>query len=1650
VSSEAAAQLIERTDRTLQDMEDAEVERLYAALDASYRRLEADLLRRYPNYTAESKPDLLATQRGVLLVNDLQAQLALIDPDREQELRDRYEKLLSTASKEGTTLGDELVALEQGDSFVKATATVPIEAAAFAARDAVDRLKKHDQTFREEASVIITQGLIQGQGAQKVAGFLRQRLGVTKGKAETIARTEIISAQDSATRSRYKEYGIQYVQRIATQDRRVCKFCADRAGNVYPVDSAPAVIHPRDRCFNTIFLPEQEASDPKANEWVKQHAEKVKATTTDQSTGNVAPFERAANISPPKPVWTPADGYLDRSVQVKGEQWAVGKLAAQLLTDRSRRQTPQEQVNNDLLIALTVGAAVVGTSVGSYYLARSRYRKGFKRSATMAQELSQKFRKGVEADPSENDEQITFVVGGFSGEQGGQGIYLANYFQKVVLPKHRVVGVRTPEFDVEDPGGAPTPRKVSQIFSKFLSTAIVEGRNMASVRVAAQAYAFHQKYPDKPINIIGYSAGGATAFEAAEILKEMGITAKVVAIGSPYFGFNEISPEQGITIAGTGDPWAQLSALNRVPLANVKNHSLEQYLPDEEFVATIKEFLRADIPRKERSSEATEPVKTEQTIDDDVLARQIDELIPQLLLLSADEIRLLPPAIAQKVLAARNAAGLLPGRADPKALPGLAEPKALPGYEPLLALPEAQPVKGLLRGELPRLALPAGLELAPLTPVERQALETKIARNLYKQARSIDRGASRLAEFRLRQAIDEIKRQDMPAQVKGAAYRKAVFEQLQGTIESAEATPPGAKDAEQFDRFRFKGVDWYVPKLGENSPTLDLLRKVAELDLPENALGSGDIYITRQRNASEQYWRKKLKLNTPKVNGMVAFDEGAIALYGGRAKIDDLLLQAGYLRAYQQFGQLTPPERSEYARAMSETRMAYQSRPDRDFAESVKEFFLNPDYLKKFAPARYEAIARIFDYRHPRKGVLQPQSAEPQQPDTRSPQIVEDLRTANATLADRIRTQREQANELATAQRSTKKIQQALDRVDLPRTAVQQEQASQEIRIQEEAINRVEAQIEAIEQRAAQLLNPLNPPYFSTVPQQIRAARAQLKQASRQLQAIENIEQTAMKLRTNSAELQRTLNDLSTRRESLQAEGERRDVERSITGLKQDLESAEKELLDLPRSNEKSQALRDLQRLRAAVNSQSTGVSVADLHRQDLEPRIRQVSQAAESLELLTSRLESSRDKLDDLLQRLNGLPTKTQDLTAEQRDRYSAIKRTRNAQGKLPQRVEQYRQLRAELSSQLATRANTTQQLSDNYSTQRQSAINNLQAIVSRDVETVRTNLQILASLRPGSVAWLLDSRNWEEGVMPSDLAIVLQRQPGKTPNERLQSAANEVAKLVGQVNGRIQSIQKQLDYPDQLAQATTAQAAAQIAQWQQLRDELADEGRLSDRQIQQLLKTPERIRAIDVARSGNQLIEDLAEFNQDFANLLLTDENVDPRQIIDQSELYRRARDGFAEETAQTKAAIAREIEDALAIATALQQRSERDRGAALIYEVDGRAVSVADLRSQLEQYNQQLREFLQIPQIDVAARVTAEEDDRLRRRQGEVDRAQAQIARLAALQSELSEVNLEIQKRIEARERGQKRGIAVDRLEARRRRILKDIENAGNPNG
>lgn len=2033
---EDEVKLIERTDQTLKSMEEAEIERLNAALEESYINLEKDLLRKYPSYTAESQPGLLATQRGVLLANDLKESLILINPEREAEIEARFNRLLSTASKEGTTLGEELIQLQQGDDFVKATATLPIEAVGFAARDAVKRLRKHDEKFQEEASAIIQQGLIQGWGAMRTASQLRQRLGVAKGRAETIARTEIISAQDSATRATYKNNGVEYIIRIGTQDQRICPYCAARAGQVFPVDT-PIALHPNDRCFSSPWLPDYEQSNPQQSVWIGKHAEDARKQAGEINTGRT-PFEVMAGIPAAKPVWTPQAGYIDKSVERKGQSWAVGSLALLLLRGRDPANPDQPlppdapgQEENQLFKALMVGAAVAGVTVGSYYLARSRVRGNYKRSAKMAEDLADEFadladidlgdaeqitlaiggfnnKKGQagleqaeeyqkflknhkvvgitnpnfetdyntkdqpaqkvadivaktadvslikgynpdavrmaaaaiafhkkhgkfpnligysggglvvreaheilkaygakdfksisvaapwlgfeELDPSEHidivnnadlfahfpqlngvkltdsrvfgsaveahelkqgylsnpefeqtvqgffggtfqpksqwdeilqeaqrlnprdryrsgfkqsakmaedmisdidlndpgdEQQITFVAGGFAGKQGQSGLEYAPYF-KDLLPGHHTVGVPTPEFDLGDGLDVDPFGTMAKNWVNVLETATVKGRNMSSVRMAAMAAAHYRKY-GKPVNLIGYSGGGMVAAEAHEILKLMGVPVKTAAIGSPWFGYTDLTPDELITLVGKGDIFKDLPFQNRIDIDDVESHWLNKYLDspivefelNRHFTRTRKDSgaepetarpvdVVVDVDEDEPPKPKTEPKakqgkqpKTIQQLDDE--DDLIIDLYPELALLSEAEIKLLPGRMQQKLLSARAAAkglltgqevkglltglqtkglltgleikgllegfevkglltgqevkgllegftpkgllegqqikgllegleikGLLPqvdikglltgfevkglltgqevkglleglkirgqltGRLDPKQLPAVTDGRYNQSLEALYKqlakdLGVENDLKAVLRGELPQLKQIVPVELK-VTPKQEAEIVKQTAQQLYKQGRSVERGMSRLAGFRIRQKLSEIAKTDLPMLPKLQAYRAAILDEIRPIASPlGEVQPPGAANTEAMQRFNFAGLQWYTPELKPTSASLDLMRKLTELDLPDEVIRSVDtIYLSRQKNAAEEYWRKRLKLNTPQVPGSINLEEGSITLYRGKANLQDAMRQAGYLVAYRKFGQLEPPEGSEYRRAMSEGRTITPygfSSDAADFADSMAQFFLDPDRLKRFNPQRYNALSRLLNYRHSEKPLI----TGTDRPDPRGLEIVENLRTRNREISQTLKAQREAAQTIANKQRSTKKFQQSFERINPGQVQATAENALTNARLTEESLDRLGQSVSELEQRSAQILNPFNEPYFGTAPKKIKEAQRQAKGIERELAALDKATATAAQLRSSAAELSQTLSDLSTRRESLKTSSQGRDLELAWGQLVTDLDQAEQDLINLPRSSERAQALRDLVRMRAAIRAQEStvGVDVAALHRQAMQPKIDQLRALAENLEALQVRTTTQRNRLTDYQNRLAQLPQKLADLTDDTRARYNAVKSTKVAQSKLPQRVEQYRTLREAYTARLAEQSQAAQKITDDYVSARPAAINAVQAAIEDRLKTINDNLTVLAALEPGSVAWLVDSRNWELSEMPSDLAIVLARQQGRTKAERLRAAAEEVSRLIGTVKGSARLIEQRIDYVESIGRDTREQLLIEQRKWEQIRDDLADDETITDKQIQAYLKGEKPVKAVDVMRYGNQLIGDLEAFNQDFVRLLLDQEGVDPRTIMDQSALYRRARENFATETEQTRAQVAAEIDQALGTIAALQARLERDGQQEIVFEVGGRARTAAQIRAELAQAQQLADNLLRVRQVDITP---AEQDyldpERGRQRDAELRATEARNARAAELKVELAEVNREIQKRREAAERGQKRGISTDRLEAQQRRILRDIAKLG----
>lgn len=271
--------------------------RVESALDASYLKLEKELRQAYP--IVASNKDLLPLQRKLLLTSQLKDYLQLINPGDAQYYEDSYRQLLETTSSQGVKLAEELMRLLAPSSLeVRSLSIVNLAAVAAQARDSVVRLQRHSEAFRDNASAVIEQGLIQGWGTGRMVSAMRSTLAVTKGQAERIVRTESIASLDSSSRDRYQKAGISLVQIFPVLGARVCGFCSYRAGKVYRITEARIPAHPWCRCVSIPFSMEWERDDVFATEYAQQ----VQDEALELPNDGKAPFD----VVKPAPLHIPS------------------------------------------------------------------------------------------------------------------------------------------------------------------------------------------------------------------------------------------------------------------------------------------------------------------------------------------------------------------------------------------------------------------------------------------------------------------------------------------------------------------------------------------------------------------------------------------------------------------------------------------------------------------------------------------------------------------------------------------------------------------------------------------------------------------------------------------------------------------------------------------------------------------------------------------------------------------------------------------------------------------------------------------------------------------------------------------------------------------------------------------------------------------------------------------------------------------------------------------------------------------------------------------------------------------------------------------------------------------------------------------------
>lgn len=300
--------LVERYDLAIDGLEQQVIDRVNAALDASFRELEQELRRTYPQLQDEGGlyNFVLKTQKFQQLKGLLDA---ILPPAQQVEIEALYTEALQLASDTGIDLAGNLV--EQIDPAypLDPFSGIPVEAIAAQARDGVRRLYRYNETFAANASAIVEVGLAQGHGTAKVAQLLRERLGVAKSKADTIARTEIMSAYNGAARARYQEAGIEFFQWMTVPSEVLCPYCLSRHLKVYKAKDVIIPAHPRCRCSLVPWLPQWQEKGFTDDTWAAENRKEVLEYTKShgiEPTSKPTYWERQAGMTTaPTPVWSP-------------------------------------------------------------------------------------------------------------------------------------------------------------------------------------------------------------------------------------------------------------------------------------------------------------------------------------------------------------------------------------------------------------------------------------------------------------------------------------------------------------------------------------------------------------------------------------------------------------------------------------------------------------------------------------------------------------------------------------------------------------------------------------------------------------------------------------------------------------------------------------------------------------------------------------------------------------------------------------------------------------------------------------------------------------------------------------------------------------------------------------------------------------------------------------------------------------------------------------------------------------------------------------------------------------------------------------------------------------------------------------------------
>ena len=259
--------LLERYNALLRTSENGTITMLNRVLDASFNRL----VRRARVHMQAGYTD--PAQRNLALLQEFRMLVPAFNPNAVDGYDRILRNLVGTAGRFGLTAAGELTGLVSDKPRVDVS--IPLEATAAAAAQAKGYLRRHGERFAATAAETVAGAVAEGRPTDALIQDLRQRLGVVKSRAETIARTESLRAFHEASNSYYAAQGIELVSWYASADDRSCAVCGPRAGQIYRRQDIKLPAHPRCRCYAAPFDADIAVMDPDYVAALKRHRTEV-------------------------------------------------------------------------------------------------------------------------------------------------------------------------------------------------------------------------------------------------------------------------------------------------------------------------------------------------------------------------------------------------------------------------------------------------------------------------------------------------------------------------------------------------------------------------------------------------------------------------------------------------------------------------------------------------------------------------------------------------------------------------------------------------------------------------------------------------------------------------------------------------------------------------------------------------------------------------------------------------------------------------------------------------------------------------------------------------------------------------------------------------------------------------------------------------------------------------------------------------------------------------------------------------------------------------------------------------------------------------------------------------------------------------------